>query len=337
MLNIISRSYCDSRASGPNKVVHNLIKGLDKIGYPYVTNKELACGDYLWIHDDAPALAALEKYSRKDKVVVGPNIIVPEDPAIDHDGIILLQPSQWTKDFCLRFRYSKGPVEVWPTGLDTDMFAAAQPEKRQKVLVYFKQRFPEELNHIENILKEKKIVYEVIRCGYYREKDYLDSLQAAKYVIWIGRQESQGVAFQEALASDIPVLVWDVPRLGHWLPDTAAEKVMFSSEESAFAGATAAPYFDARCGYKILDREVLAESVAKLEREYLSFRPREFVLENLSLEKQARALLEIFRRYNPGKKEDVAPMSGSIKSWRHENLWRFAYRARRLLKKIIKR
>jgi len=337
MLNIISRSFCDSRASGPNKVVHNLIKGLDRIGYPYVTNKDLAYGDYLWIHDDAPALVALKRYPRKDKVVVGPNIILPEDLLFDCGDIILLQPSQWTKDFCLKYRFSKSPVEVWPTGLDTDMFAAAQPEKRQKVLVYFKQRFPEELNYIENILKEKKIDYEVIRYGSYREKDYLDSLQAAKYVIWIGRQESQGVAFQESLASDIPVLVWDVPRLGHWLPDTAAEKAMFSSEESAFAGATAAPYFDARCGYKILDRGVLAESVAKMEREYLSFRPREFVLENLSLEKKAHALLEIFRRYNPSKKEDVAPTSGSIKNWRHEPLWRFAYRVRRLLKKIIKR
>lgn len=337
MLNIISRSYCDSRASGPNKVVHNLINGLDKIGYPYVTNKDLAYGDYLWIHDDAPALAALKRYDRKDRVVVGPNIIIPEDPSIDYGNIITLQPSQWTKDFCLQYRYAKGPVEVWPTGLDTDMFAAARSENRTQVLIYFKQRFPEELSHVENLLREKNIGYEIIRYGYYREKDYLGSLQAAKYVIWIGRQESQGVAFQEALASDIPVLVWDVSRLGHWLPDTEAEKTMFNSEESAFSGATAAPYFDVRCGYKVLDREKLAGFIAKMEEEYLTFRPREFVLNNLSLERQARALLEIFRKYNPDKKEVNTLAIGKMKKWRYENLWRFAYRARHFLRKIIKR
>ena len=337
MLNIISRSYCDSRASGPNKVVRNLIKGLDKIGYPYVTNKDLGYGDYLWIHDDAPAATALKRYSRRDRVVVGPNIFIPEDLSIDYNDIILLQPSQWTKDFCLKYRYAKGPVEVWPTGMDTDMFAAAQPENRRKVLVYFKQRFPEELAYVENILKEKNISHEVIRYGSYREKDYLDSLQAAKYVIWIGRQESQGVAFQEALASDIPVLVWDVPRLGHWLPDTVAEEKMFSSEESAFDAATAAPYFDEHCGYKILDKEELAGFIAKMEAGYLTFRPREFVLENLALESQARALLEIFKKYNPNKREAAVSAPGRMERWRYENLWRFAYRVRRFLKTITRR
>jgi hypothetical protein len=337
MLNIISRSYCDSRASGPNKVVHNLIKGLEEIDYPYVTNKDLDYGDWLWVHDDAPALLALKKYSRKDKVVVGPNIIIPEDPLIDYASIVLLQPSPWTKDFCLKFRFRKSPVEVWPTGLDTAMFTAAQSGNRKKVLVYFKQRFPEELAYVENLLKAKGLDYEIIRYNHYQENDYLNSLQEAKYVIWIGRQESQGVAFQEALASDIPVLVWDVPRLGHWRPDTAAEKAMFTFEESDFREATAAPYFEARCGYKVLDKEKLLELISELEAKYLSFRPREFVLENLSLERQARALLEIFKKYNPDKQEADMPVRAKMKKWRHESLWRLAYRARRGLRKIIKK
>ena len=36
------------------------------------------------------------------------------------------------------------------------------------------------------------------------------ALKQARFCIWIGRHESQGFAFQECLASNVPILVWDV-------------------------------------------------------------------------------------------------------------------------------
>ena len=51
MINIISRAAVSNRASGPKKVVSNLIKGLEKIGYPYVVNARLDACKRLWIQE----------------------------------------------------------------------------------------------------------------------------------------------------------------------------------------------------------------------------------------------------------------------------------------------
>ena len=40
-LNIISETYSKKKVSGPNKVIINTIKGLKRIGYPYVLNKDI--------------------------------------------------------------------------------------------------------------------------------------------------------------------------------------------------------------------------------------------------------------------------------------------------------
>jgi len=69
MINIISKAYLSKNATGPKKVVDNLIKGLDILGYPYVINKRLDACQRLWIHDDTAALARINKLSPEIKIV----------------------------------------------------------------------------------------------------------------------------------------------------------------------------------------------------------------------------------------------------------------------------
>ena len=79
MINIISKSYLSRNVSGPKKVVDNLIKGLNILGYPYVVNKRLDACQRLWIHDDTVALAEINKDKTK-AVDAGPK----DRP--DHNG-----------------------------------------------------------------------------------------------------------------------------------------------------------------------------------------------------------------------------------------------------------
>ena len=102
MLNIISRSIVSQHNRGPRKVVLNLIKGLDEIGYPYVVNHALNATDQLWIHDDPTALSEALNLNNETKILVGPNVFTlpAELPIIETTrNILWLHPALWVKNF----------------------------------------------------------------------------------------------------------------------------------------------------------------------------------------------------------------------------------------------
>ena len=302
MINIISRAYLSKRASGPKKVVDNLIKGLDLIGYPYIINKRLDACRRLWIHDDASALAGIAGLRPDIKVIAGPNIyVLPRNipDFIDLSGVVYLHPSQWVKDFWDDFGFNRCAIEVWPAGIDTGEFKPSDKEKKY-VLIYFKQRDEKELETVENILKRLGICYKIINYGdvggQYKESEYKNLLAEAKYMIWIGRQESQGIALEEAMSANVPVLVCDVSYVGQW---RAAKKFMavLNEKENAYQNTTSAPYFDERCGLKIKNLSDIVEAINKMESGWRNFKPRQYILENLNLEKQARDFAAIYEKY----------------------------------------
>ncbi|KKQ40657.1 MAG: hypothetical protein US58_C0014G0019 [Candidatus Magasanikbacteria bacterium GW2011_GWA2_37_8] len=209
MINIISKSYLSSRISGPQKVVLNTIKGLEKLGYPYVVNKSLSSCKRLWIHDDINALKFIKDLPSDISIVVGPNLFIKPDNIPSNLNIkraVFLYPSRWIKDFWLRYGYNGSSMEVWPVGIDTDDFNISKIEKKV-VMVYYKQRFAEELKFVENLLVNKKIKYKLIVYRDYTEGEYKKVLAESKYGIWLGRHESQGIALEEAMSCGVPLIV----------------------------------------------------------------------------------------------------------------------------------
>ena len=339
MINIISKAYLSKTSTGPKKVVDNLIKGLDILGYPYVINKRLDACEMLWIHDDTDALASIGKLDNSIKVVAGPNLyVVPRQvpQTIDLSRIVYLHPSEWVKDFWISFGFDRCPIEAWPAGIDTEEYRPSMREKKT-VLLYFKQRSPEELTQIKEVLDKKHINYQLITYGNYREDDYRKLLGETRYVVWLGRQESQGIALQEALATNVPVLVCDVSHLGHW-EASPKEMAVFTKEENAFTNTTSAAYFDERCGIKIKDLSLLGGALDMMEQTLSGFNPRQYILENLSLEKQARDLLAIYENYfgitfEQGKRV-TAYKHGN---WKNNKLYFKAYTTvKRLAKRLLR-
>lgn len=291
MLNIISLTANRKKVTWPGKVVKNLIKWLDIIGYPYVLNSDLNATKRLWIHDDFFALRKLHTIKEETKLILGPNLYslpraIPENIHIVKYPHIM--PSQWVVDFWKYFWYT-WILDSWPAGIDTDEFVPSGEEKT-KVIIYFKQRKEEELVAVINVLEKKSIEYEVMRYGNYDESFFQETLKKAKYVIWIGCSESQGIAFEEILASNIPILLWDIDNLGQCsFPENS-----FTKEELEYKGVTAAPYFDHSCGVRISSLDELEESVWQIESSYTNFNPRKYVEENLSLARQAKEFIKLF-------------------------------------------
>ncbi|MFA6297468.1 MAG: hypothetical protein WC629_02800, partial [Candidatus Paceibacterota bacterium] len=300
------------------KVVLNLIKGLEKIGYPYVVNAKLDTCQRLWIHDDVSALKKINSLSDDIKALVGPNLFInPENISTDIDlsKVIYIHPSDNVKKVWQKRGYNKSPIEVWPVGVDTEEFKPTETPK-QHVLIYFKNREDKELKNVEEILKNKKIDYKIIRYGKYKEKEYKEALSKSKYIIWIGCPESQGLALEEALSMNIPALVID------------SGKIEYGVE------LTSAPYFDERCGIKINDFGEFERALTLMESKYSYFKPREYISENLNLEKQARDFINLYEThfgltFSSGMTEKVTPKG----SWRNGRLYyRFWYRMKECLK-----
>jgi glycosyltransferase involved in cell wall biosynthesis len=298
MINIISKSYLSSRVSGPKKVIMNLVKGLDQLGYPYVINKDLSACKRLWIHDDIQALKFVKDLPSDIRIVVGPNLFIkPSDIPKDLDitRTVFTYPSNWIKDFWKKLGYVGSFMEVWPAGIDTDEFNISKAEKKF-VMLYYKQRTKDELKLVEDFLHSKKIEYKLIVYHDYREKEFRDILSQTKYGIWLGRHESQGIALEEALACGVPLIVWDVKNLGHWAP-TDKEKKLFTEEENNYVPVTSAEYFDETCGIKVNNFLDLIKALDFMEKRWKNFNPRKYIIENLDYKKQARDFLEIYDKY----------------------------------------
>ena len=284
---IFSNAYKRREVSGPWKVVTSVVRGLEEEKVAFSVNKlPLHRDSTIWIHDSLPAVW---DFRRRKGRVIGPNcFVLPRDcPRVLLKNAIHLQPSQWAADVWLQQPGGKLDVQVWPAGIEMDKFPERQRPADGKVLVYFKERSEDELAFAEESLRREGLAYELIRYGSYDEDEFRTKLAAAKFLIWLGRYESQGIALQEALCSGVPILVWDCTSLGQQVPFPLA----YWDESMRKMASTAAPYFDETCGELIGDRSQLAEKLRKLSASVDQYQPRAFVQKNLNHRKQARELL----------------------------------------------
>lgn len=335
-LNIISRQFSKPRITGPKKVLVNACKGLDKIGVKYIFNKPISNHEYNWIHDDQRAI--IEASLLRKPVLVGPNTaVLPKDLPILrpklHKESIYLHPSDWCIDVWRYFGEFECEIKSWPVGIDDYEIKERDRGKIEKnrVLVYFKERNGELLNKTVEMLQRLEFEYTLIHYGYYKQDDYLEALQKCSFGIWIGRQESQGIALQEALTAGLPLIVLDATSIF----DTVNEgkKGYFDYEfpqELKIIKSTSAPYFDERCGIKIEKIEELEGAIQKIVSQIDSFNPRGYILENLSLEASAKKLISFFESMETKKSSNFVayPLSHPLfyadlltKKWFYKWVW----------------
>jgi glycosyltransferase involved in cell wall biosynthesis len=293
LINIISTQARTPNYRGPWKVFNNLVKGLDNIGYPYVINRDLKATKRLWIQDDIVALGYLHRMNTH--AVVGPNLFVmPHDiPAtIRLDGVLYIQPSEWISKLWHQEGFFACPIITWPVGIDTQEFQpSATPISQRRVMVYHKGRDVQELGVILETLHTMKLPYWLVLYGRYSEKEYQDWLSKTSFIIWHGSSESQGIAMQEAMACDLPIVVLDVNELSqnqgsYRFASTLAKRTT-----------TSAPYFDDTCGIKITELGALRVALEQIMEDRECFQPRQYVLKHLSLDGQARTFLQIWEHW----------------------------------------
>lgn len=211
----------------------------------------------------------------------GPHFSVyPEKQHIElikgNQNVIYTQPSNWARDVWINNPLSNGiRIETLPFGVDTIKFNKLKSiNNREEVFVYFKNRNPYDLDLVKNFLNSKNILYRIFSYQErYSETDYLNYLKESKYGIWIDAHESQGFALQEALSCGIPLLVWNVKSMN--------QAYGYNCHDIP---ATTVPYWDERCGEVFYHFSELENTFNKFTNNIENYDPRQYILENLSME-----------------------------------------------------
>ena len=173
-----------------------------------------------------------------------------------------------------------------PFGVDTEIFTNVKCiQERNKVIIYFKHRNPKDLHNVEVFLNNKNVQYHLFSYdNRYDESEYLACLQNAKYCIWIDAHESQGFALQEALSCDVPLLVWNVTSMNQ----------EYNASYSDLK-ATTTSYWDSKCGEIFYNIDELDNVYNKFIKNIENYKPREFVVDNLSVEVCENKLIEFIK------------------------------------------
>jgi len=227
------------------------------------------------------------------RFIFGPHFSVFPDNKlllIQSPNVSYIVLSEWNKKIWKSYEFCKilDIVDIH-FGVETNKFIELIPIKeRNKIFIYYKDRNPKELELIEQKLKFNNIEYKIFHYKQgYHENGYLKYLQESKFGIWLGRHESQGFALEEALSCNVPLLVWDVSSMNQ----------EFGQNYSDYS-ATCIPYWDNRCGeyfYNINDfEEKFNIFLGKLE----SYKPREYILENLSMDVCEKKFMNMINKIN---------------------------------------
>lgn len=307
ILNIISTQVNRTKVTGPKKVLDNTLKGLDKIGVKYVFNQPISDYKYNWIHDDQKAI--IEAGFVGKPVLVGPNTaVLPKDlPKLRFKlpkDSVYIHPSHWCVEVWEFLGFNEVKLDFWPVGIDLDEFEKVSRVGKEKILLYFKQRDKNLLDFAIKLLESKNLEYELIHYGFYKEEDYKEALRKSKFGIWIGCSESQGIGLQEALATNLPLIVLDAKSVFDTVPTDSKNYFAYKFPKSlASVRSMTVPYFDERCGIKIERIDELEDAINKMQANFSNYSPREFIEENFSLEISAKKLVSFFEKMKIEKKK----------------------------------
>jgi len=261
-----------------NKIGIEKILSYLKWNYKYGTEQDIINFDIIF----SPGLPIdVSKYPNK-KFIFGPHFSVFPDHKMNlinnkYDNAVYIQPSKWATDVWKNMGADKIlPIETLSFPVDINKFINLN-KICNKVFIYFKRRQPEELEFIIKYLNKKNIEYKIFDyVKRYDETEYINYLQESKYGIILDAHESQGFAIQEALSCNVPLLVWNTKYMSQ----------EYGGNYSDIPCSTI-PYWDETCGDYFYEKEDFEKTFDIFINKLDTYKPRQFILENLSVEKCA--------------------------------------------------
>lgn len=187
----------------------------------------------------------------------------------------------------------------WHAGIDIERWAdTSSARKTLDIIVYDKIRWnrdqyaPNLLEPILAQLQSRGLRYRVVRYGQYTHPIYRNLLREARALLFLCEHETQGMAYQEAMASNVPVLAWVN---GYWLDP---RRPTFDPDP---VPATSVPFFAPECGECFSGVDDFEEVCARFLERLPMYRPREYVRRELSFQRSADLYMRAYRLAGSGE------------------------------------
>lgn len=237
----------------------------------------------------------LDGWPLPNPAVLGPGLF--DHPGLRPDLMTDLRfrryivPCEWMREL---FAKSYGEAcGLWFAGIDTDAWAAA-PKERKDVdfIVYEKPLWDQDgttrglITPVKEELARRGLTFEVLRYKHYDHPSYRALLGRARGMVFFCEHETQGLAYQEALASGVPILAWDQ---GRWLDPV---RLRFGGAD---VPASSVPYFeDGVTGERFRSVDDFPGKLDVFLERRERYTPRAWVQEHLSVAASARAYLRLY-------------------------------------------
>ncbi len=229
----------------------------------------------------------IERWKLPNPAVLGPALYdhpmlalrLMEDPRFH----IYLVSSQWIHDFYSR--YYGAACAQWYAGIDTTEWPDTKAHAKDiDFLIYDKIRWNHErfesslLEPIQDTLQARGFRVETVRYLFHDHATYRHLLERSRAMVFLCEHETQGIAYQEAMASNVPILAWDN---GYWLDPLSRQF------EEAMVPASSVPFFSPDCGERFADWAGFVPALERFLARLPDLKPRQYVREHLSLERSA--------------------------------------------------
>ena len=150
-------------------------------------------------------------------------------------------------------------------------------------MIYFKSRPIEQLDYVKKFLDSKSNKYAVTQYGNYSEEEFRNLVGSVKFCFIIDNTESQGIAIQEMMSMNIPLLVWDVSEWDYMGEDYRVP-------------ATSVPYWSDDCGENFKDSIELEYAFDRFYSNLDRYTSRKVYESEFSYAASVKNILDIFEK-----------------------------------------